>query len=71
MDALKNRRIKGAALDVHEFEPNLSPEVAQLDNIVVTPHCCTNLTSERVRLLHEALDGVAAVLKGERPYNQL
>ena len=71
VDALKNHRIKGAALDVHEFEPNLSPEVAQLDNIVVTPHCCTNLTSERVRLLHEALDGVAAVLKGEKPYNQL
>lgn len=69
--ALKERRIKGAALDVHEFEPNLSEEVAELDNIVVTPHCCTNLTSERVKLLHEALDGVMAVLEGERPYNQL
>ena len=71
VDALKNHRIKGAALDVHEFEPDLSPEVAALDNIVVTPHACTNLTSERVRLLHEALDGVTAVLKGEKPYNQL
>ena len=69
--ALKERKIKGAALDVHEFEPNLTPEVAELDNIVVTPHCCTNLTSERVKLLHEMLDGVAAVLKGETPYNRL
>ncbi len=69
--ALREHRIKGAALDVHEFEPNLSAEVAELDNIVVTPHCCTNLTSERVRLLHETLDGVSAVLRGEKPYNQL
>lgn len=69
--ALKERKIKGAALDVHEFEPNLTPEVAELDNIVVTPHCCTNLTSERVKLLHETLDGVTAVLKGETPYNRL
>ena len=69
--ALKERKIKGAALDVHEFEPNLTPEIAELDNIVVTPHCCTNLTSERVKLLHETLDGVAAVLKGETPYNRL
>ena len=69
--ALKDGTIKGAALDVHEFEPNLSKEVAELDNIVVTPHACTNLTSERVLLLHEALEGVTAVLRGERPYNQL
>lgn len=69
--ALREHRIKGAALDVHEFEPNLSEEVAELDNIVVTPHCCTNLTSERVKLLHETLDGVTAVLRGETPYNRL
>lgn len=69
--ALKEGRIKGAALDVHEFEPNLSPEIAQLDNIVVTPHCCTNIASERIKMLHETLQGVQAVLAGERPYNQL
>ena len=69
--ALKEGWIKGAALDVQEFEPNMSPELAALDNLVVTPHACSNLTSERVNLLHEMLDGVTAVLKGERPYNQL
>ena len=69
--ALKEHRIKGAALDVHEFEPYLSPEVAELDNVVVTPHCCTNIASERIKMLHETLDGVTAFLAGEKPYNRV
>lgn len=69
IEALKNHTIKGAALDVHEFEPNINPEIAALDNIVITPHCCTNVTEVRVEMIHELLNGVNAVLRGEKPYN--
>lgn len=69
--ALKNHQIKGAALDVQEFEPNVNPELAALDNLVMTPHCCTNVAEVRVEMIHELLTGVNALLNGEHPYNQI
>lgn len=69
LEALKNHTIKGAALDVHEFEPKVNPEFAALDNIVITPHCCTNVAEVRVGMIHELLEGVNTLLKGEQPYN--
>lgn len=69
IEALKNHSIKGAALDVHEFEPTINPEIAKLDNIVITPHCCTNVTEVRVEMIHELLTGVRKLLEGEKPYN--
>lgn len=69
IEALKNHTIKGAALDVHEFEPNINPEIAGLDNIVITPHCCTNVTEVRVAMIHELLAGVRTLLDGGTPYN--
>lgn len=36
--ALKNGTIAGAGLDVFEDEPNVRPELAELPNIVLTPH---------------------------------
>lgn len=40
MAALKEKRIKGAALDVFETEPlPAEHEIWELDNVIVTPHC--------------------------------
>lgn len=36
--ALKNRTIAGAGLDVYEKEPELMEGLAQLDNVVLSPH---------------------------------
>lgn len=69
VEALKEKRIKGAALDVHEFEPNISDAVAELPNIVITPHCCTNVAEIRIGMLHELLRGLNELLKGGTPYN--
>ncbi len=38
IDALKNKRIAGACIDVFENEPNINPEFRNLDNVVLTPH---------------------------------
>lgn len=67
--ALQNHLIKGAALDVQEFEPSVNPELARLDNIVMTPHCCTNIAEVRVGMIHELLESVQQLLAGEKPYN--
>jgi len=37
-DALKEKRIRGAALDVFEKEPPVDSPLLQLDNILLTPH---------------------------------
>src|SRR3990167_7581093 len=37
-DALRAGTIKGAAIDVWENEPELTPDLANLDNIIITPH---------------------------------
>ncbi len=39
VDALQSKRIAGAALDVIEGEPNIPPQLLQLDNVTLTPHC--------------------------------
>ncbi|OGM80331.1 D-glycerate dehydrogenase, partial [Candidatus Woesebacteria bacterium RIFOXYB1_FULL_40_26] len=38
VEALKNGKIKGAGLDVYDDEPNISPELIKMQNVVLTPH---------------------------------
>ena len=38
VEALKNKDIEGAALDVFEFEPEINDELKSLENVVITPH---------------------------------
>ena len=45
--ALKNNVIRGAAIDVYEFEPKLTPGLTKLPNIVLTPHIASARQSAR------------------------
>ncbi|EKU48978.1 2-hydroxyacid dehydrogenase family protein [Staphylococcus massiliensis] len=38
VEALQNKTIEGAALDVFEFEPEITEGLKSLDNVVITPH---------------------------------
>ncbi|UEX90535.1 NAD(P)-dependent oxidoreductase [Staphylococcus ratti] len=38
LEALQNKTIEGAALDVYEFEPEITEGLKTLDNVVITPH---------------------------------
>ena len=68
-DALKNHVIKGAALDVFEDEPNVNPDLLNLDNVTLTPHIASLTMKARLGMCREALAGITGVLKGEKPYN--
>ncbi|BEU87038.1 2-hydroxyacid dehydrogenase family protein [Selenomonas sp. TAMA-11512] len=67
--ALKEGIIRGAGLDVYEFEPQISDALKQLDNVVLTPHIASGTMKARVGMAIEALTGLTAVLCGEIPYN--
>jgi len=47
VEALQNCWIYGAALDVYEFEPQISSELLALDNVVLAPHNGTATTEAR------------------------
>ncbi len=67
-EALKNRTIAGAAIDVFEVEPAKADNpLFTLDNIIVTPHSAALTQESMDRMgLHAAM-GIHAVLSGEKP----
>ena len=66
--ALKERRIRGAALDVFAVEPVPEDDpLIRLDNVILAPHWI-GVTDQLVRGIGEsAIRSVLAVLKGEVP----
>jgi glyoxylate reductase len=65
--ALKKGQIRGAGLDVLEFEPKLAPGLAKLKNVVVTPHIASATEEARNEMSILAAKNILAVLNGETP----
>jgi glyoxylate reductase len=69
--ALKAKRIMAAGLDVYEHEPALSPGLAQLPNVVLTPHVGSGTYETRLKMSNMAVTNCIAGLTGQRPPNLL
>lgn len=69
VEALKNKVIRGAAIDVYEKEPALTPGLAELDNIVLTPHIASASFETRSKMAEMAADNIIAVLENQTPPN--
>jgi glyoxylate reductase len=69
VEALKGGGIRGAALDVFENEPNMAPGLAQLDNVVLTPHTASASDVARNAMAEVAAKNVISVLAGRPPLN--
>jgi len=67
--ALRDKEIAGAALDVFENEPELSPGLADLENVVLTPHISSASIETRTKMAVMAAENLLAGLKGMRPPN--
>lgn len=68
--ALKNRSIAGAAVDVFAKEPPAKDNpLFTLENIVVTPHIAAMTDGALVRMARDVSAGVMSVLRRERPQN--
>lgn len=66
-DALKERKIFGAGLDVFEHEPKVNDRLKQLDNIAMTPHIGSGDTRCRNQMAALCAANIRAVLAGDKP----
>lgn len=69
VEALRDRRIAGAALDVYEQEPRVHPGLLPLENVVLTPHIGSATRDTRGRIAAVVVDNILAFLRGDRPPN--
>ncbi|MBM7645193.1 D-3-phosphoglycerate dehydrogenase [Scopulibacillus daqui] len=65
--ALEVGEIKGAALDVFEFEPEITHELKTLNNVVLTPHIGNATIETRDAMAEIAAKNIIAVLNGDEP----
>ena len=70
-EALSNKTIKGAALDVFEFEPKITPELLTLDNVILTPHIASATEETRSKMSALAAANIIEALEGHDPPNLL
>lgn len=67
--ALVERRIAGAGLDVFEHEPQVDPRLVTLSNVVLTPHLGSAARELRETMANVVADNIMAVLEGRQPPN--
>ena len=71
IEALRARRIAGAALDVFVGEPDINPAFAALDNVILTPHAGSNTLHARNEMARAASRRILDRLAGRVPENLL
>lgn len=64
VEALRDKRIAGAGLDVFEDEPNVPEALLALDNVVLLPHLASNTHETRAAMAQRVEDNLAAFLAG-------
>ena len=68
VDALREGKIGGAALDVFETEPPpLDNPLLSMPNVLVTPHIASASWETRRKMAVRSTGNVLSYLKGERP----
>ena len=69
LQALRERWIAGAGLDVYEHEPELTPGLAELDNVTMAPHIASASVETRTKMAVMAATNLVEALQGRRPPN--
>lgn len=71
IDALDRRVLAGAALDVYEGEPHVSPRLRARDDVFLLPHLGSATVAARVAMGMRAADNIDAFLDGRDPPDRI
>ncbi len=71
LEALEQGVIAGAGLDVYENEPQLTPGLTKLSNVVLLPHVGSATVETRIKMGNKAVENLLAGLRGDAPPNCL
>jgi len=69
IQALNQKIIRAAALDVFEFEPKISSGLRKLQNVILTPHIASASREARDQMAEIAADNIIDFLEGRTPRN--
>ena len=69
VDALRDGQLAGAGLDVFESEPNVNPELLEMENVVMTPHIASATWEAREKMGGQAVSAIIDTLEGNKPQN--
>lgn len=69
VDALASAQIAGAALDVFDNEPNISPEIIADQKVITTPHIASATREARNKMGEQVVAAIIDTLKGVKPQN--
>ena len=67
--ALTAKTIAGAALDVFEFEPHISPELVKMENVILTPHIASASIEAREQMAELVAENIIDFLEDREPRN--
>ena len=70
-NALENRIIKAAGLDVFDGEPSINPVLMSAPNLVMLPHLGSATRETREEMGFRALENCKAFFKGETPLDKV
>lgn len=71
VEALKDHQIRGAALDVFEFEPKITKGLSKLNNVILTPHIASARESARNMMAEMVVKNIISVLEGGKAINSV
>lgn len=71
VEALKSGMIRGAALDVFEFEPKITADLLTLQNVVVNPHLASATEETRTKMAEMVATNIIEHLSGRNAPNKI
>lgn len=69
VESLSSGHLGGAALDVFDNEPNISPDLIAMPNVILTPHIASATHEARNKMGELAVSSILNTLSGQKPEN--
>lgn len=66
-EALLQRTIAGAGLDVYEFEPHVTEKLLELPNVVLTPHIASSRETVRIKMAETVANNIISFFETGAP----